>query len=180
MTPTTHKMVLDWARERGILDKSDPLSQLLKTVEELGELARAINKNDVPEQIDAIGDVYVTLILLNELMGGGDFPTVDEVATCNPKWCLAMLTHRVGQLSAVVAGDVVRDHELVLRYAVAVQLTHINLMKVAHSLGHNLQMCLDHAYGVISQRTGRMENGVFVKDQYDEAGVLIRPTVMLE
>lgn len=59
--------VIAWAKDRGILEKSDVKSQLLKTVSEVGELADAVNKGDYAEFSDAIGDVMVTLIILNHL-----------------------------------------------------------------------------------------------------------------
>ena len=61
--------VIQWAEEKGILDLSDPKSQLLKTVSEVGELADAINKGDEDEITDALGDTVVTLIILAELTG---------------------------------------------------------------------------------------------------------------
>ena len=61
--------VIEWARERGILSKSDPKTQCLKFVSEAGELADAVAKGSFTETIDAIGDVIVTLIILAELQG---------------------------------------------------------------------------------------------------------------
>lgn len=61
--------VIDWARERGLLDNPDVKAQMLKVVEETGELCRAILKKDVDQQIDAIGDVQVTLIILATQLG---------------------------------------------------------------------------------------------------------------
>lgn len=61
------KEVIAWAKDRRILDKSDVKSQLLKTVSEVGELADAVNKGDYAEFSDALGDVMVTLIILNHL-----------------------------------------------------------------------------------------------------------------
>lgn len=61
--------VIDWARERGLLDNPDVKAQMLKVVEETGELCRAILKQDVDQQIDAIGDVQVTLIILATQLG---------------------------------------------------------------------------------------------------------------
>ena len=52
-----------WAEEKGILDKATPMAQALKTLEETTELCTAINNNDRPEIIDAIGDIMVTLII---------------------------------------------------------------------------------------------------------------------
>mgnify|MGYP006303699643 CR=1 FL=1 len=61
--------VLQWAKEKGILDKATPKDQMLKTVEEVGELANAIGKNDKEEIKDAIGDIAVTIIIQAELNG---------------------------------------------------------------------------------------------------------------
>lgn len=55
--------IITWAHERQILQHSNPRAQLLKTVEELGELASALNKNDRVAMIDGYGDVLVTLIV---------------------------------------------------------------------------------------------------------------------
>ena len=52
-----------WAEEKGILDKATPMAQALKTLEETTELCTAINNNDRPEILDAIGDIMVTLII---------------------------------------------------------------------------------------------------------------------
>ena len=48
---------------------SDPKSQALKMVAEVGELADAINKGDLDEANMELGDVIVTLILLAEMHG---------------------------------------------------------------------------------------------------------------
>lgn len=55
--------VEQWAADKGILEKATPMAQALKTLEECTELCTAINKNDRPEIIDAIGDIMVTLII---------------------------------------------------------------------------------------------------------------------
>ena len=87
-----------WADERGLYDKGDVKTQYLKLMEEAGELGRAILKDDIEEQIDAIGDMVVVLTNLSELI---DVP---------------------------------------------------------------IEECIESAYEVISQRTGKMVNGTFVKD----------------
>jgi NTP pyrophosphatase (non-canonical NTP hydrolase) len=61
--------VIRWAEARGILANSSPQTQLLKTVSELGELADAVIKKDMPAIKDGIGDVMVTLIVVAELLG---------------------------------------------------------------------------------------------------------------
>jgi NTP pyrophosphatase (non-canonical NTP hydrolase) len=61
--------ILEWAKEKGILEKATPKDQMLKTVEEVGELADAIGKNDKEEIKDAIGDIAVTIMIQAELNG---------------------------------------------------------------------------------------------------------------
>ncbi len=55
--------VKQWSIERG-LDHTEPSKQFLKVVEETGEIAAAIARNDMEELQDAIGDTIVTLIIL--------------------------------------------------------------------------------------------------------------------
>lgn len=61
--------ILRWAEARGIIPNSTTERQLLKTVEELGELISATVKDKKEEQIDAFGDVLVTLIIAADLAG---------------------------------------------------------------------------------------------------------------
>lgn len=56
-----------WAYERGIYDKGDPKTQLIKLYEEAGELAQSTLKQDRDGIIDAIGDCIVVLTNLAHL-----------------------------------------------------------------------------------------------------------------
>lgn len=62
-------LIRDWADERGIYDKGDEKTQYVKLMEEAGELAQAIIKEDKPEAIDAIGDMVVVLTNLAVFIG---------------------------------------------------------------------------------------------------------------
>ena len=61
------KNIRAWAKERGIYDKGNSQTQYVKLMEEAGELAQSLLKNDRPEIIDAIGDMVVVLTNLAEL-----------------------------------------------------------------------------------------------------------------
>jgi NTP pyrophosphatase (non-canonical NTP hydrolase) len=63
------QLIREWAKERGIYEKGDPKTQCLKLQEEVGELAKAILKNDDVEIVDAIGDCVIVLTNLSELTG---------------------------------------------------------------------------------------------------------------
>ena len=106
--------VLEWADDKGILEKATPLAQAEKTLEEVQELLEAVNAQEkkhyfftntkgkevitADEIKDALGDILVTIIIGAELQG------------------------------------------------------------------LKLEDCLESAYNVISKRTGKMVDGVFVKD----------------
>jgi NTP pyrophosphatase (non-canonical NTP hydrolase) len=59
--------VLEWAKQRGFLRPTNYKTQLLKTVEEVGELVKAVLENNDAETIDALGDIVVTLIIFAEM-----------------------------------------------------------------------------------------------------------------
>ena len=56
-----------WGREKGL---SDPKAQLNKVIEEVGEIAHEITRNnyDSDELTDAIGDTLVTIIILANIL----------------------------------------------------------------------------------------------------------------
>ena len=58
-----------WANKRGIYEHGDTKTQSLKLVEEVGEICRAILKEDHDEVVDGIGDAVVVLTNLAELQG---------------------------------------------------------------------------------------------------------------
>ena len=93
------ELIRRWAKDRGLYDKGDIKTQLIKLYEESGELSQAILKDDKAGIIDAIGDSVVVLTNL------------------------------------------------------------------AHLVGTDIETCINSAYSEISNRTGRMINGTFVKDE---------------
>jgi len=58
--------ILGWGITKGILPYPDALAQLAKTKEEVEELEQAINDKNVDEVKDAIGDIFVTLVMQTE------------------------------------------------------------------------------------------------------------------
>ena len=56
--------IINWAKQRDLLKPSNNHKQFTKLVEEVGELAAAMTKNDLIGIIDSIGDIQVVLIIL--------------------------------------------------------------------------------------------------------------------
>jgi NTP pyrophosphatase (non-canonical NTP hydrolase) len=54
--------VIRWSEARRIIPNSTPEAQMLKMVSEVGELADAINKGNMDDIEDAVGDTLVCLI----------------------------------------------------------------------------------------------------------------------
>jgi len=67
--PNVYDLIRQWADKRGIYRNGDTKTQYVKLLEESGELARAILKDDKVEFVDAIGDMVVVLTNLAALEG---------------------------------------------------------------------------------------------------------------
>ena len=63
------ELIREWAKERGLYDKGDSKTQLIKLYEEAGELSQAVLKSNKDDLIDAIGDCVVVLTNLAHLNG---------------------------------------------------------------------------------------------------------------
>jgi NTP pyrophosphatase (non-canonical NTP hydrolase) len=61
--------VEDWANARGLLKEENAPRQFMKVVEETGEVAEGLAKNNQALLKDGIGDVVVTLIILAKQKG---------------------------------------------------------------------------------------------------------------
>ncbi len=141
--------IIQWADDKGILSKATPEKQFLKFMEETGELAKAILKSDSDEFIDAVGDVFVTIVIHAELRGEkviigyglGDF-SKDSIAQM-----ASYMNNGLGESFALCA----------LRWTYS-YYQHL-------SNDHSFADCVDTAYDVIAGRTGEMINGTFVKDK---------------
>lgn len=55
--------VIQWADDKGILKNGTTQKQAFKTLEECGELILAIGQDNRYEIKDAIGDIFVTIII---------------------------------------------------------------------------------------------------------------------
>jgi len=75
---TQFDLIREWADERGLYDNGDPKTQALKLMEEVGEIARAVLKDDFDEAVDGIGDAVVVLTNLAELIGMPIEACIDE------------------------------------------------------------------------------------------------------
>ena len=66
---TLNKLILEWAKDKGILENGTPIAQCEKTYEEVNELRCALDTDNKAEIIDALGDIYVTILIQAEMQG---------------------------------------------------------------------------------------------------------------
>jgi NTP pyrophosphatase (non-canonical NTP hydrolase) len=59
------KLVVEWGEDRDLIHHYNANRQMLKVMEEVGELAGGLAKNKRKDIMDAIGDSLVTLIILS-------------------------------------------------------------------------------------------------------------------
>ena len=162
--------VEEWSKNKG-LDKADSRGQFLKVVEEAAEIGEAtaflesrnaqISMAGFDMYKDAIGDTYVTLIILaqqknikfTELWDGSKgFSSHDK-------------DDILVSLGAI-AGHLARGKEDSfegIKYAIFNII--LSLKKLALENGFTSEECLEMAYNVIAKRKGKMVDGVFVKEE---------------
>lgn len=68
MKMSVYKNIRQWAKDRGIYEKSNPTLQFVKLQEETGELASALLRNDIVAIVDAIGDSVIVLTNLAAML----------------------------------------------------------------------------------------------------------------
>jgi NTP pyrophosphatase (non-canonical NTP hydrolase) len=61
--------VIGWAEDRDLLHEENANYQMLKVVEEIGEVAAGLARKDEDAIVDGVGDSLVTLIILSAQLG---------------------------------------------------------------------------------------------------------------
>lgn len=59
----------EWAEERNLVKGSDPFRQMVKLMEELGELANGIARQDKIKIEDSFGDMLVIMTIITRQLG---------------------------------------------------------------------------------------------------------------
>lgn len=165
--------IIEWANERGILTHGRLRKQLLKSTEECTELQRAIesyengDKEAIHEIKDAIGDIYVTLVISTHMRFKNAYVLFKLVKTVNEKFPFECdVDFYIDELKAL-------DKLLYQLYtAEMTETANLFIFKYVDFLDHiardyNLKLvdCIDTAYNTISKRSGKMIDGTFVKDK---------------
>lgn len=164
---TLEENVVSWAEARKIIPNAKPEVQLLKTVEEYGEVAAALARNNVADLKDGIGDVLVTVIIANQL-------AEEPVSLSEIKDSINYLTFNensnFSEIVVLGASSISGILNPVLFDAANTKTSLATLFLVLHllaeSVDSSLEECLELAYNVIKDRKGTLTaEGVFIKEE---------------
>lgn len=158
--------VIEWAKDRGILDNGTALSQGTKVLEECLELVVADLNKDEAEIKDAVGDILVTVILKCEILkkswGKVEFLELLEYAIKD----LEVIRGKTFSSDVLCyALELYRHVETDMAPTLSVRGVLAFLLSYCNQNGIDPRECLQGAYDIISKRKGQMVNGVFVKDE---------------
>ena len=164
---TLNDLVLDWADKRGILEHSSATAQMVKLLEEYGELASGVAKNDKAKIKDSIGDCLVVAIIIRGI--GGRTDCVFDKLPQFESFCVDTYTAQMAVVHCVeYLGRVAWQLNRPLQSSDSIideQLTDFvrSLRDVAYHFDTTLDECLQLAWDEIKDRKCLMREGVFIK-----------------
>ena len=152
-----NKKILEWAMERDIDKKGTIQGQTMKTIEEMSELIKAICKNDVDLIKDSIGDIYVTLVIGCML---------NNWSACE-NYIHDFGRYRTREnMIEKISGQILNLSVCYEPYSNSYVTKLVRLLEsIALEYNTDLRECVELAYNEISNRKGKMINGVFVKEE---------------
>ena len=143
-----NEQIKQWLIKHNIHTLS-PDKQYLKIIEEVGELARGLLKNDLEAIKDAIGDIYVAVV-------GYSLQTDKDMNIVGRD----LLTDETQELIMLILYWLGEDVDLNDRTLISI-IKAINEIAINNNL--TLKECVEHAYNEIKDRDIKIIKGVAVK-----------------
>ena len=137
-------LILQWAKEKDLLKLENAPKQRLKLLEEVGETAAAILKNNHEGVKDGIGDVVVVLVILSDQLSEEILFETYGVAKDNEEDFVFLFD------------NILNSNRLYF------SLAYLN--DICRKLDYNLTECANLAWNEIKDRKGNTINGVFIKN----------------
>lgn len=145
-----------WAESRGLYETDDPMVQFWKLMEEVAELGMAVEKQNISEIVDAIGDVRVCLINVCHIAG----TAFREGVTFAPSYgSQDKLMWRLLQESADIHGHIFNGSR-----DFSVSEFNCCLYELCDTFNLTMQGCDEAAWSAIKDRKGTTVGGEFIKD----------------
>lgn len=160
---TLEEKVEQWFIDRN-LHEANPVKQFEKLMEESGELFEGIAKGKSELIYDALGDVQVVLIGLEQQIKNGA-----QIEASPQEMELLILVHSLGELAQKLYNHVFHSETQTPFIRPELFLLHGQIHALAIHNGTSADDCLQIAYDEIKDRKGKKVDGVFVKEEDLEA-----------
>lgn len=155
---TLEEKVEQWFVERN-LHEANPVKQFEKLMEEVGELFEGIAKGKNELIYDALGDIQVVLIGIEQQIKNGA-----QIEASPQDMELLLLASSLGSMAQKIYKHIMHNET----QTPLVRPELVSLHSSIHAIAiHNLTTandCLALAYDEIKDRKGKMIDGVFVKE----------------
>ena len=137
-------LILEWALEKDLLKFENAPKQRLKLLEEVGETAAAILKNNHEGVKDGIGDIFVVLVILAEQLSEEILFDMNGVAKDNDEDFVFLFDNIINPKRLYFSISYLND--------------------ICKKLDLKLAECANLAWNEIKDRKGNTINGTFIKN----------------
>ena len=138
------KKIIQWANDKDLLKLENAPKQRLKLLEEVGETAGSILKNNTDEIKDGIGDIFVVLVILAEQLSEKILFDMNGVAEDDD------------QDFVFLFDNIINPKRLYF------SISYLN--DICTKLDLDLTECANIAWNEIKDRTGQTVDGTFIKN----------------
>ena len=137
-------LILEWAKEKDLLKFKNAPKQRLKLLEEVGETAAAILKNNHERVKDGIGDIFVVLVILSDQLSEEILFDMNGVAKDDRQDFVFLFDNILNSKRIYFSISYLND--------------------ICKKLDLNLAECANLAWNEIKDRTGQTIDGNFIKN----------------
>lgn len=165
--------IIDWAKEKNLLEKGRLTKQLLKSSEECLELQMAIesyengNKAALEEIKDAIGDIYVTIVVASKMKLEEPYEIFEKINLEERMLVMPidfeLYISEIKKLDLALFEILTAETTHLLDLRITKYIEFLNVL--AKIYGLKFVDCIELAYNTISKRKGKMIDGSFVKEK---------------
>lgn len=151
--------VQQWFVDRN-LHEANPVKQFLKLMEESGELFEGIAKDKSELIYDALGDIQVVMIGLEQQIKNGA-----QISANQQELELLLMVSSLGNIAQKLYAHICHNETQIPLIKADLMFLDSVVSTVSFLNGTTAENCLDEAYNVIKDRKGKMIDGVFVKEE---------------
>ena len=137
-------LILNWAKDKDLLKSENAPKQRLKLLEEVGETAGAILKNNTDDIKDGIGDIFVVLVILSEQLSEEILFNMNGVAKDDDQDFIFLFDNIINSKRIYFSISYLND--------------------ICTKLNIDLTECANIAWDEIKDRKGNTIDGTFIKN----------------